>query len=318
MLSCSRTGHRLGCSVTKHSVDCFIELLVKLEQQGLSARRVAVYLHMMGYDGQILSQICGSNPSPSITILTADEKATLRNMIRHKYHYQRGKKGSESGVALTRDGTVALRQVVAGIDCGGFNRDTSVQITEGLPFFGFKSSRLDTLFVSTISRGIGQTALAYYSDKTEYDLFGPKGDWDNPSSPSVYEFKSKDTRMTHAEVLGDIDGFILGYIVGKTKDKIKKLSEILSEYYQGDGIEVDGKKYSSANRAERFGELVPEKELRAQSVAYAEWHYHKYSNSYGAAKKSRLLRGVPVAVKIFFETYTRGTRLCIRYFALLK
>ena len=307
VLSCSRTGPRLGCSVTKHSVDCFIELVQKLEQQGIPARGVAVYLRKLGYDGQMWSEICDYNSSPSITILNTGEKATLMNMMQHKYHYQRGKKGSESGVVLTRDGTVALRQVVAGIDCGGYNRATSVYIVDS------KQVRLDNLFVSTISRGIGQTALAYYSDTTEYDLFGPKGKWDNPSCPSVYEFKSKNTRMTYAEVLGDIDGFILGYIVGKTKDKTKKLSDILSKYYQGDGIEVDGRKYCSTNRAVTFGELVPEADLWGQSKEYAKWHYAKNSNDYGAAKISDdLLLSVPVAVKKFFETFIRGTRFVIR------
>jgi len=61
-----------------------------------------------------------------------------------------------------------------------------------------------------------------------------------------------------------------------------------------------------------MGELVPEKELRVQSEAYAEWHYQKYSKSYGAAKWPDLLRNIPVAVKTFFETYTQGKRLFIR------
>ena len=310
----SRTGHRLGCSVTKHSVDCFIELVKKLEKKDISADEVANYLRKLGYDDKYWSSMCGFGRFNEVTSLNVGETTRLMNMIQHKFHFQRGKKSSESGVALTRDGTVALGHVMAGIDCGGYNRDTSLSLAEwygGAKFYTSTSSDLDNLFVSTISGDMGQTALAHYSDKTEYDLFGPKGKWDNPSCPRVYKTKSRDTRMTDAEALGDIDGFVLGYIVSKIKDKTMKLSDILSKYYQGDGIKVDGRKYSSANRAVTMGELVPEKELRAQSVAYAELHYKMHSDSYGAAKRSHLLLNVPVAVNMFFETYTRGTRFYI-------
>ena len=306
----SRTGHRLGCSVTKHSVDCFIELVKKLEKKDISADEVANYLRKLGYDDKYWSWMCGFGWFNEVTSLNVGETTRLMNMIQHKFHYQRGKKSSESGVALTRDGTVALGHVMAGIDCGGYHRDTGITIAEwygGATFFNSTSTHLDNLFVSTISGDIGQTALAYYSDETEYSLFGPKGKWDNPSCPRVYKTKSKDTRMTDAEALGDIDGFVLGSVIGKMKDNTMKLSDILSKYYQGDGIEVDGRKYSSANRAERFGELVSEKVLIAQSLAYAELHYKEHKISYGKASRSYLLNNVPSAVKTFFKTYIKGT-----------
>ena len=119
--------------------------------------------------------------------------------------------------------------------------------------------------------------------------------------------------MTDAEALGDIDGFVLGSVIGKMKDKTMKLSVILSTYHQGDGIEVDGRKYSSANRAERFGELVSEKDLADQSLAYAELHYKRHSTAYGEAKRSDLLSNIPSAVKRFFKKYIKGTVFHISY-----
>ena len=300
----SRIGHRLGCSVTKHSVDCFIELVKKLEQQGISASEVANYLRTLGYDDNNWEYLCGDRLSLKITSLNDGEKTRLTNMIQHKFHYQRFKKNSESGVALTRGGTVALGHVMTGIDCGGYHRDTSLTKAS---WYASTSTDLDNLFVSTISGDIGQTALAYYSDKKEYSLFGPKGKWDNPSCPRVYKTTSKDTRMTDAEALGDIDGFVLGSVIGKMKEKPKKLSDILSKYYQGDGIEVDGRKYSSTNRVERFGELVSENVLTDQSLAFAELHYNQHSSVYGKAKRSDLLSNVPSAVKRFFKRYIKGT-----------
>ena len=150
----------------------------KLEQQRISADKVANYLRTFGYDDMYWSWMCGGRLSLNITSLDVGEKTRLINMIQHKFHFQSGKKSSESGVALTRGGTVALGHVMAGIDCGGYHRDTGISVAEwygGATFFTSTSSDLDNLFVSTISGDMGQTALAHYSDKTEYDLFGPKG-----------------------------------------------------------------------------------------------------------------------------------------------
>ena len=298
----SSSRHRRSCSGTTYSVDSFIKLVEKIEKEALftSTPGVAAYLRLRGYSGPKWIVACGTlGGTVYITGLNDKEIKILEIMMGHKYN---ATTGMETGVALTRDGTVALGHVIAGIDCGGFNRDTYLSSIE---WYGSTKYNLDSLFFATLSGDIAQTTLAYNSFNTEYYLFGPVGLWDNPSCPDIYRHKTNSlkNKMTDAEVLGDIDGFILGTVIPMIKNKNWKLSQIFSEYYKTDGIKVGGRVFSSANRAVTIGELVSDAELTAQSYALAQAYYKWYSDSYGDASIADLLKEIPSAVQTFYEKY---------------
>ena len=261
---------------------------------------MAAYLRRRGYSGLNWIVACGTlGGTVYKTGLDDAEITILETMMGHKYN---ATTGMETGVALTRDGTVALGHVIAGIDCGGFNRDTSVSSVE---FWFSTKYNLDNLFFSTLSGDIAQTTLAYNSFKTEYCLFGQAGKWDNPSCPDIYRTKTNSlkSKMTDAEVLGDIDGFILGTIMPMIKNKNWKLGQIIFKYYKTDGVKVGGRVFSSAKRAETLGELVSDVELTAQSYAYAQVYFGSHSGSYGDASLADLLKEIPSAVQAFYEKY---------------
>ncbi|KAI0238561.1 hypothetical protein LSAT2_010708 [Lamellibrachia satsuma] len=298
----TRSRHRRSCSGTTYSVDSFIKLVEKIEKEALltSTPRVAAYLRLLGYSGLQWIVACGTiGGTVYITGLDDTEIKILETMMGHKYN---ATTSIETGVALTRNGTVALGHVIAGIDCGGFNRDTSLFSAELM--YSTKYN-LDNLFVTTLSGDIGQTTLAYNSFKTEYYLFGPACHWVNPSCPDICMTKpnSLEGRSTDAEVLGNIDGFILGTIMPMIKNKNWKLSEIFCKYYKTDGIKVGERVFSSANRAVTIGELVSDVELTTQSYAYAQVHYKLHRKSYGNVSLADLLKEVPSAVQTFYDKY---------------
>ena len=159
--------------------------------------------------------------------------------------------------------------MIAGIDCGGFHRDTQVTTVAlaGL------TSDIDNLFQATISGDIGQTTLQHYAFEEEYPLLGPSGNWDSTICPQVYTMNPKAaSELTDAEILGDMDGAILGTIIPSMKDK--PLSKILHEYYEGSGINTGGRVFKASDNAATFGELMPNHELEAQSVSFAKAFYN--------------------------------------------
>ena len=288
----------------------FIETVKKLEDEGwsTSAKNVASYLRKLVYKGAMWNLACGFTDTVWKTGLEESDITLLTNMMRHDY---KSSTGIEKGVVLTQNGTVALGHVITGISCGGFNRDTQMTIPQ---IYGSTSSRLDNLFFSTVSGDLGQTALQYHSSPTTYRLLGPAGHWNNESFPEVYTLSSKESEMTDAEVLGDMDGTILGTIIPTIQARKWKLSHILRDYYQNGGVRVGERVFRAADRTEIFGELLTDVELEYQSVAFAEVYYKKYKDRFGGASKASLVRHVPSAVQAFYKTYVPCTdKLKIKY-----
>lgn len=293
----------------------FIQIVESLENHGLltSSERVADYLRKLAYDSWYWALACGISTTGTVwsTGLKDADIAFLKTMIGHEYDVSTG---IEKGVVLTPHGTLALGHVVAGISCGGFNRDTYMAIPQ---IYGSTSSHLDNLFFTTVAGDIGQTALQYYSDPLKYILFGPAGHWNSQTDPTVYTTSSKDSEMTEAEIVGDMDGVILGTVMPRIRNL--KLSHVLRQYYQEGGIKVDGRVYSATNRAQMFGEILSETELEAQALAFAEVYHKKYNERYGDASRAALLRHIPLAVKTFYKTFvpctnTLKTKYTMDYF----
>ena len=244
----------------------FIELVGKIERHNSSTTTgmVAAYLRELAYKGYFWEKSCGK-PDEFTTGLNNVETKLLESMVGH---HSNSSTGLEVGVILTQKETVAIGHVMAGIDCGGFNRDTHVQSDEEE---GVKED-MDNMFQSTISGDIGETTLLHYAYPTKFVLLGPSGKWDSASCPKVYTLNSKpSSELTDAELLGDIDGVILGTIIPMIKKK--PLSQILYEYYQGSGVDADGRIFKAADRNANFGELLPDHELEAQSMIFSDLYY---------------------------------------------
>ena len=244
--------------------------------------------------------------------LTKGERNDLAKMI---IHGNDENTGTETGVVLTkRSGTVAAGHVITGISCGGFNRDTQLSL---LKTAASTSSHLDNLFVVTISGDMGQTSLQFYSTSSStHRLFGPSGQWDDPSCPKVYAIPSPVSELTEAEINGDMDGVILGTLIPMIKDRHWKLSRIFRDYYQNGGIQVGTRWFSDENRAENFGELVSDVELEAQSKAFAKIYYGLHKNDYNGASLPSLLRHVHEAVQTFYADYVPRTNVLERKYTI--
>ena len=246
----------------------FICLIKKIEEKNplLSTERLSSYIRGLVYGDVSWWASCGTYFTNLETHLESKDIDLLKAMLEHKTN---SSTGIEAGVLLAKDGTVAVAHVITGIDCGGFHRDT--QLTTAA--IAGLTSDIDNLFQTTISGDLGQTTLQHYAYEDEYPLLGPSGNWDSTVCPRVYTLYPKAaSELTDAEILGDMDGAILGTIIPSMKDK--PLSEILHEYYEGSGIHTGGRVFKASDNAATFGELMPNHELEAQSVSFASAYYN--------------------------------------------
>ena len=172
----------------------------------------------------------------------------------------REEKGKAGIVLAPGDIYLAMGQVIAGISCGGFERDAALNLAAWKNVMS--SSHLDNLLFTTISGDIGRTVLNVYP-KTQYNSF----EWPNVDFRSL---KASVFNMTSALVYGDMDGVILGTIMPMIQNRNWTLSRIFREYYLNDGISVGGRVFKASNRAELFGEIVSDVELELQSTAAAK------------------------------------------------
>ena len=284
----------------------FIEIVEKLEQYGNdSPQDYARYLrkHIYASGSKQFDYVCGQvwSGSMSNNALTQGEQADLTMMIVHGA----GPATSEKGVVHDRHGTVATGHVITGLSCGGFNRDTELTMSE---WYIGTSSNMDNLFFVTISGDMGQTALMYYSHSSSaHRLFGPGGQWNNATCPTVYTVSLPDSELSDAEVKGDMDGAILGTIMPMIKSRNWKISRIFREYYQTSGITVGDMTFSAANRVETFGELMSDVELLAQSEAFAQGYYEFHESLYNGKKLPGLLARFPDAIEKFYKDYVPCT-----------
>ena len=259
----------------------FIELVKKIEEDGLfnTTEEVAAYLRRLSYDKLEWSISCGSVITDTlrdfgvlddtINLLNNTEKGLLKAMLQHSSN---STTGLEVGVTLTDSGdTIVLSHVVTAISCAGFNRDTHLT---SAALVGLTKKNIDNLFQTSFSGDIGQTTILHYAYPDMYPLLGPSGKWNDISCPKVYHLKGmSSSELTDAEILGDLDGVILATIILTIKKK--PLSEILYDYYEGSGVlDAGGRKFKASDRVATFGELIPDHELEAQSVAFTESYYN--------------------------------------------
>lgn len=216
-----------------YTLDHFIELVEKIERHtttdGDTINEIANYVRTLGFNTDLWNILCGqSDPLPA-GVLKSEEKRVLTNMV--QYSYDDNSK-QEMGVVLTPDGeTIAMGRVMMGI-CAGLNRDKTLSLrqwTAGAPL------RVDNLFTATIAYNLARSGL-YKENGDTLTLFGPSGYWNpNTECPASYHLNGTMSKATDAEILGDIDGFLLGHGISKWKKKGVRLGQLLRMYY-GSGI----------------------------------------------------------------------------------
>ena len=93
-------------------------------------------------------------------------------------------------------------------------------------------TKADNLYGATVAGTLAHAALQQEKNRKTSGLFGSSGKWsdDCPPGYSVYRTDKRDYKITHAEMLGAIDGFILG-----EQDSNLQLSKVLRQYY-GSGL----------------------------------------------------------------------------------
>lgn len=199
----------------------FIGLVRKVEaaHPGWSGERVLNSIRRLaGYDGKKFRDMYGGlavadtlAPSGELTQAALD---ALQRMTRHKLEGD-----VELGIATDSFGEpVALGHVLTGISAGQ-HRHRSIDLT---PSWSLGAGELmDNLYATTIAGDLGQMAV-YVSHRQATSYIGPGTD------------------ATDAELIGDIDGFLIGsnlarYTQGKSLLTAgasgARLSDLLHEYY---------------------------------------------------------------------------------------
>ena len=239
-----------------YALDHFIELVEKIERHtstdGDTISEITNYIRILGFDTNLSNILCGqSDPLPA-AILNSEEKRVLTNMVQYSY-YDNSKQ--QMGVVLTPDGeTIAMGRVMMGI-CAGLNRDDSLSLTQwtaGAPL------RVDNLFTATIAYSLARSALYKKNGDTSV-LFGPSGHWTpNTQCPASCHLAGAVSKATDAELLGDIDGFLLGHDIPKWKKKGVRLGQLLRMYY-GSGIYDPGEGGGDTSYNGLYGEASPER-----------------------------------------------------------
>jgi hypothetical protein len=202
-------------------VGTFIKLVRKVEvaYPGWSGEQVLNSLRRLaGYDDKNFRAMYGGLAPADVLkpagALTQKDLDTLKKMTLHTL-----KGAVELGIASDSRGQfVALGHVLTGISAGQ-HRNKSIDLTPDWSLGA--GERMDNLYATTIAGDLGQMAV-YVSHRGAKSYIGPGTD------------------ATDAELVGDIDGFLIGsniglYTGGKSLSKPgeggARLSELLHEYY---------------------------------------------------------------------------------------
>jgi hypothetical protein len=164
-----------------------------------------------GYNTTFFKQLYGGRPPATLLkphgTLTQTDLDQLEKWTAHDL-----KAGVEQGIVEDPEGNkLAAGHVLTGLSAGVY-RDRSIDLT---PFYAIGvGERMDTLYAATIGGDLGQVAVFVLQGKQAKPYIGSHGD------------------ATEAEVIGDIDGWLLGEAEPKGGSG-KALSETLLGYYFG-------------------------------------------------------------------------------------
>ena len=202
-----------------------------------------------------------------LTMLEAEDRNVIISMLRHRSEPN----GPENGVILTDGGeTVAFGVVVNGIYTG-LNRGISLDLDEMIDYQPYKDApvTVDTLYTTTIAGELAEGTL-YHTPSNR--LLGPDGSWDDDACPMIYTLNDLDSKATDAELLGAIDGYILGTVIPQLlrESSSAKISSLIKNYY-ANGI-GNGNSFKSSSRKSLLRELVTDVRLTEESEKIASFY----------------------------------------------
>jgi hypothetical protein len=161
------------------------------------------------YDTAFFQTLYGGSP-PGLALVPSGSftKPDIDQLGLWAWHHMVG--GVEMGVVTDPDGNqLAPGHILTGLS-GGVYRNRSIDVT---PSYAVGAGeRMDNLYAATISGDLGQVAVHVNAGKQVKPYIGSHGD------------------ATEAELIGDIDGWLIGNDEPRGGSG-KKLSEILLDYY---------------------------------------------------------------------------------------
>ena len=187
----------------------------------------------------------------------------LRELVSHGFSPSDRRR--ELGVIEAGGDTVAIGHVLAGIHAG---IDRNSHIAQKVTYY-----KADTLYGATVAGSLARAAVnrEMTSKKAQTsDTMGATGTWDRSKCP-VIKYKLKKNiktaqHTTRAELLGGIDGFVLGERLSawSNSDPGLKLSHVLELYYST-GID----NVSMSVRVDQFKTLVLNEDKMVEQTTLA-------------------------------------------------
>ncbi|CAN7997648.1 unnamed protein product, partial [Ixodes hexagonus] len=212
--------------------------------------------------------------------LSEDRKCALFAMLSHALNSGAEQKESallrtaqEQGVVNVAGNStlaVAMGHVLRGIVASKYSvRDSAENLLKLLkPYSDMAQghSVIDHIYGPTLAGHLG--TLSSWTN-TKVPTVGASGFWKSPMCPREFRVARKPGKLTDAEILGALDGFILGTILKRiSKDRPRRLSQLLDMYYRRRGIREllpeFPKGLSYCTRKEAVGRLLSPARLEEQ------------------------------------------------------
>ncbi|XP_075534984.1 uncharacterized protein LOC142570487 [Dermacentor variabilis] len=134
--------------------------------------------------------------------------------------------------------SIALGHVLKGLVASKYaQRDTAENVLHALKTSGHLDQGhavVDHVYGPTVAVHLG-TVSSWSNSKMP--TIGGGGLWTTPTCPREFRVADRTARLTDAEILGTLDGFILAMTMKRmNKDRPRRLSQIIDGYYSFRGI----------------------------------------------------------------------------------
>jgi len=305
-------GTTTGCSSSKSptpkptTVCDYIALTKKVEKAhpDWSGERVLNALrHEAGYDDERFKALYGSIQSGDSLLPTGELTQEDINNMRELSRHSGNTKNTEKGIAKDSLGhDVAIGHVLTGMSAG-MHRKQAIQPTTNKSEYLAASlgvgENIDNLYATTVTGDIGQELsirnrnIFFGNDLQIFSCFPILGiqitilivklanlairitHRDQTATQTI----GYGTEATHAELVGDIDGFILGSQIDSSKmnKAPSQLSKILNQHYGCQGESNTG----IETRFNHFDKLTDQKMLLDQIKRFSTSYNYKLGKVYG-------------------------------------
>lgn len=255
----------------------FIKAVRQIEDEGPSSEPLAVLQkirRVAGLDDAFIRRFLGEAGG---SVSDAGLSVYIRTAVRHSV----SEDDREAGVVLTSDGTtVALAPLLLGIEAG---------------LASASRGSVRGLFELTFT-----TDLELKSPRPS-TLLGTDGCWDNITSPEVFTLLGSPAFLTHAQLNGGMDGFVLG--TEFKSRRLERLSSLFTQYYchELDSRGMDAApRLISQRRRQNFRVLHSSRVLVRKVLKSVELHHNLRM---GAKAKGKLRAVVEQGIREFVHKY---------------